>query len=168
MTPAEAAGVLEAWGRAYVAILRAVPPEVASWRPAPEEWCANECLGHVVEAEKRGFAGRIRIILGADNPPLEPWDQPTVARARHDCEKAPGELILEFEHLRGESLALLRSLQDDQLSRAGVHPKVGSLTVDDLMHEWIHHDGNHLRQVIANVQAYVWAEMGNAQKFSSG
>ena len=165
MTPAEAADVLETSGRAYVNILRAVPPDAASWRPAPEEWCANECLGHIIEAEKRGFAGRIRLILDTDNPRLATWDQPTVARDRHDCEKKPEDLIQEFEPLRRDSLAMLRSLREDQLTREGAHPTVGQLTVNDLIHEWVHHDGNHLRQVVANIQAHVWPKMGNSRRF---
>jgi hypothetical protein len=35
------------------------------------------------------------------------------------------------------------------------------------MHEWIHHDRNHLRQLLANTQAYVWPSMRNAQLFSA-
>jgi len=31
----------------------------------------------------------------------------------------------------------------------------------------MHHDRNHVRQALANVQAYVWPAMGNAQKFSA-
>ncbi len=167
MTPAEAADVLETSGQAYVTILRSIPPDAASWRPAPEEWCANECLGHIIEAERRGFAGRIRLILGADNPRLEPWDHRAVARERHDCEKRPEEVIQEFEPLRRESLVMLRSLREDQLAREGAHPRVGRLSVNDLIHEWVHHDGNHLRQVVANIQAYVWPKMGNSRRFSN-
>lgn len=167
MTSAEAADILEASGRAYVTILRSIPPDAASWRPAPEEWCANECLGHIIEAEKRGFAGRIRLILREDNPRFQTWDQPSVAAARHDREKQPEELIREFEPLRAESLVTLRSLREDQLMRSGEHPRVGSLTIDALLHEWVHHDTNHLRQVLANLQAYVWPKMGNAQRFYS-
>ena len=37
----------------------------AGWRPAPGEWSANECVGHLIEAERRGFAGRIRRIVDA-------------------------------------------------------------------------------------------------------
>jgi hypothetical protein len=144
-----------------------MPPDAVSWRPAPEEWCVNECLGHVIEAEKRAFAGRIRVILSADNPRLEPWDQPAVARARHDCEKRPEELIHEFEPLRRDSLVMLRSMRQDQLAREGAHPKVGPLKVNDLIHEWVHHDGNHLRQVVANIQAYVLPQMGNSRRFNS-
>ena len=167
MTPTEAADILETSGRAYGNILRSVPPEAAAYRPAPEEWCANECLGHIIEAEKRGFAGRIRSILDENNPTFTTWNQPEVAKARHDCEKRPEELIQEFEPLRRESLVMLRSVRPDQLERAGQHPKVGSLTVSDLMHEWVHHDGNHLRQVLANIQAYVWPKMGNSRRFYS-
>jgi hypothetical protein len=44
---------------------------------------------------------------------------------------------------------------------------VGRLTVRDLLYEWVHHDRNHLRQILANVQAFAWPHMGNARRFSS-
>ena len=140
---------------------------MAAWRPAPEEWCVNEVIGHLIEAERRGFGGRIRTILGADNPELEGWDSAAVARSRGDCDRKPDELLDEFEPLRRDSVEVVRSLSGKHLLRAGRHPDVGQLTVDELLHEWIHHDGNHLRQAYANVQAYVWPRMGNAQRFSS-
>ena len=166
MTPGEVADVLETSGQAFASLLRGVTPEVASWRPAPGEWCINECVGHIVESEKRGFAGRIRIILSADEPRLEIWDQPGVAKARSDCEKSPQQMLDEFEPLRRESLTLVRALKSDELQRGGIHPKVARLTVEDVLHEWIHHDANHLKQAYANVQGYVWPKMGNAQRFS--
>jgi exoribonuclease II len=168
MTPPEAADVLETSGQAFANILRTLPPGAAAWRPAEGEWCVNEVVGHIVETEKRSFAGRIRIILAADEPKLEGWDQSAISLARHDCDRSPKELLDEFEPLRRESVALVRSLTPDQLDRGGIHPKVARLTVNDLLHEWIHHDGNHLRQAVANIQAYVWPSMGNAQRFSSG
>jgi hypothetical protein len=141
---------------------------MAAWHPAAGEWCVNECLGHVIEAEKRGFAGRIRIMLGADNPRLLTWDQVAVERARRDCERRPQELLDEFEPLRRDSVELVRSLRPEQLARPGSHPEVGPLTVADVLHEWVHHDGNHLRQALANVQAYMWPHMGNARRFTTG
>jgi hypothetical protein len=166
VTPAEVAAVLEVSGNAYSDLLKALPEEVATWKPAPDEWCVNECVGHIVEAERRGFAGRIRSILDEEEPTFQTWDQPAIAAARRDCAKAPGELLAEFEPLRRASVDLVRSLDDGQLDRGGIHPTVGRLTIRDLLHEWIHHEGNHLRQGYANVQAYVWPDMGNAQRFS--
>ena len=75
MKPGEIADLLETSGHAFASTLEALPPEAAAWHPAPGEWCVNECVGHIVEAEKRGFAGRIRIILGANEPQLQTWDQ---------------------------------------------------------------------------------------------
>lgn len=168
MTPGEVADVLEASGDAMVSTLRGVTPELASWHPADGEWCINECVGHIIEAEKRGFSGRISIILGEDHPDLPTWDRASVSHARHDCEKQPRELADELAGVRRDSVELIRSLGPDQLTRSGNHPEVGRLTVNDLLHEWVHHDGNHIRQALANVQAYVWPSMGNAQKFSTG
>jgi DinB family protein len=168
MTPAEIADVLESSGRAFVSTLTSVPDDVASWHPAEGEWCIKQVVGHVTEAEKRGFAGRIRIILGAADPDLPTWDRASISHARRDCDRPAGDLAAEFTNLRHESVDMVRGLRPEQLTRGGNHPEVGRLTIDELLHEWVHHDGNHLRQALANVQASVWRSMGNTQRFSTG
>jgi DinB superfamily len=154
-----------------VAVLRgevgALPDRVVAWHPAPGEWCVKEVIGHLIEAERRGFSGRIRIILGADNPTFQSWDPPAVARARGDCAKPVAALLDELAALRQEGVALVRGLREADLERGGQHPTVGALRVRDLLAEWVHHDRNHVRQALANVQAYVWPAMGNSQKFSA-
>ena len=70
--------------------------------------------------------------------------------------------------MREDSAAVALSLRPADLVRSGLHPVVGALTVSDLLQEWVHHDRNHARQIMANVQAYAWPHMGNAQKFSLG
>ena len=128
MTPVEIADLLESSGAAFANTLKALPPEAAAWHPAEGEWCVKECLGHVIESENRGFAGRIRTLLGAENPDLETWDQAAVARTRRDCDREPEQLLDEFEPLRRDSVELVRSLRPDQLTRTGSHPDVGRLT----------------------------------------
>ena len=166
MTPGKVADLLDSSGHAFASTLDALPPGVASWHPAPGEWCVNEVVGHVIEAEKHGFAGRIGVILGADEPDLPMWDRDAIAKARNDCARPPQDLRKELTGLRKESVELVRSLRLEQIQRGGTHPDVGRLTVEELLHEWVHHDGNHLRQALANVQAYVWPNMGNARRFS--
>ena len=167
LAPSAAAALLEAAGAVLRAELSALPAAVRTWHPAAGEWCAQEVLGHLIEAEKRGFAGRIRIILSSpDRPELEGWDQEEVARARHDCARDWPGLWDEFAALRADSVTLAAGLRPADLARGAQHPKVGFLTVGDLLHEWVHHDRNHTRQILANVQAAVWPHMGNAQRFS--
>jgi hypothetical protein len=166
LSPADVAALLPA----TVALLRveigALPERVLAWHPAPGEWCVKEVIGHLIEAERRGFAGRIRIILDADTPALDRWDPPAVAAARKDCTKPATALLDELAALREESASLVGRLVAADLERAGHHPTVGRLRVRDLLQEWVHHDRNHVRQALANVQAYVWPAMGNAQKFA--
>jgi len=84
LAPAVVAGLLRSAVTTLRAELTALPEPVLTYHPAPGEWCAQEVVGHLIEAERRGFAGRIRIILAEETPRLQAWDQDEVARARHD------------------------------------------------------------------------------------
>jgi hypothetical protein len=167
LAPAEVAALLAAAVALLRAELAALPERVLAWHPAPGEWCVKEVLGHLIEADRRGFAGRIRILLAADVPALERWDPPEVARARGDCAKSAATLLDELAAMRQDGATLVRGLRPADLDRGGRHPTVGHLRVRDLLQEWVHHDRNHVRQALANVQAYVWPALGNAQKFSA-
>jgi len=169
LPPASIAALLAATATTVTAEMDALG-EAGGWRPAPGEWSANECVGHLIEAERRGFAGRIRIILGAEHPDLPPdledWDPPAVAEAREDHRRIGAELAAEFADLRAAGVELVRSLGPDDLGRLGRHPVVGDLRVGDLLGEWVHHDRNHVRQLLETTQARVWEQMGNARRFS--
>jgi hypothetical protein len=168
LSPGEVADLLGAGLVAIQAEGRGAPPAALRWHLAPGEWCAHEVLGHLIEVEVRGFAGRIREILGADTPELAAWDQDAVARARRDCERDWRGLVDEFGTLREASIGFVRGLAPADLARAGRHAIVGVLRVGDLLHEWVHHDRNHLRQMLAGIQDFVWPHMGNAQRFTRG
>lgn len=160
------AGLLRAHTAQVRAEIEALPAAAAAWHPAPHEWCPMEVLGHIIEAERRGFAGRIRIILEADAPALGSWNNLEVAAQRRDCERDPLSVLGEFLQQREASVSLVAGLRPEQLDRGGDHDLVGWLSVGDLLHEWIHHDRAHLRQLLANTQAYVWPHLRNAQRFS--
>jgi DinB superfamily len=173
LAPGTIADLLAATAVTVAEELRALG-EVGGWRPEPGEWSANECVGHLIEAERRGFAGRIRTILAGaradgsfESPTLETWDPPAVAEARHDNMRPAAELASEFAAARADSVVLVRSLSDRDLGRSGNHPEVGVLRVDELLAEWVHHDRNHIRQLLAVTQSRVWGQMGNARTFSA-
>src|SRR5258708_13761089 len=106
LTPAVAARMLTASGAAITAGLEGMPEEIAGWHPAPDEWCAKECLGHIVEAERRGFAGRIRQILESPGLPIKGWNQGEVQRQRADDQRALVDLLADFAAIRTESVRL--------------------------------------------------------------
>ena len=163
----EIASLLAAGETEINAEVMALPPRVATWHPAEGGWCVNECLGHLIEAERRGFAGRIRTMRAhGDGLALTSWDQVEVARTRSDCAANTRALLDEFRLERATSVALVRSLQPSDLALGGEHPQVGHLTLGDVLAEWTYHDRNHFKQMLANVQGFAWQQMGNAQRFS--
>jgi hypothetical protein len=166
LPPAAAARLLRASAAEIATEIRALPVGLSGRRPAGGGWCALEVLGHLLEAERRGFAGRIRLLIAEDQPRLETWDQPSVAASRHDCERDAEALVREFLDLREEGAILLEALMPADLTRGGEHPTVGWLTVGDVMHEWVHHDRAHLEQVLELSQTFVWPHMGRARGFS--
>ena len=138
----------------------------AQWRPAPGEWSANEALGHIIEADRRGFGGRIRRILAVDGVEEHGWDQLEVAAERRDHEKTVEAILDEFTTGRTAGLELIESLREADLERFAIHDRVGRVTIRNLLHEWVFHDRNHVRQILANGQARAWPAMGNARRFS--
>jgi hypothetical protein len=165
---ADVAALLDSTLQTLRAELSALPEHVLAWHPAPDEWCVKETIGHIIEADRRGFDGRIRLMLQIEEPEFVGWDQLAVAHDRQDCQRPGADIVREFSELRERGIALVRDLDPGQLSRGGMHARVGHLCIADLLQEWVHHDRNHVRQALANVQAYVWPAMGNAQRFSSG
>jgi hypothetical protein len=166
LTTAQVAGLLEATCALVDGEVRALSDDDARWHPAPGEWCVNEVLGHLIESEKRGFFGRITRTLEQGGQFEQPWDQIAVARERRDCERMAASLFMEWMGIRRRSVEMVRGLRPEQLDRTCTHGKVGELSVRDLLHEWVHHDRNHTKQLLANVQLRVWPHMRNAQKFT--
>lgn len=167
LSVAEVAGLLRASAAEIRIEVESLPEEVAGWHPAAGEWCVKECLGHLIEADRRGFSGRVALLLEQDGEPdLEAWDQIAVARARSDCRRGAAELLAEFAQLREEGLRLLSAVAEEDLGRAGQHPSVGRLSIGDVIAEWVHHDRAHLKQILGNVQLRVWEQMGASQLFS--
>ena len=166
LTVPEIARLLRSSTAALDSEVQAAPPDVVGWHPAPGEWCVNEVLGHLIEADRRGFTGRVQVLLEGEHPELLGWDQEQVAKSRSDCERDPRELLREFLGQRERGLRMLDGLAPADMARSGRHPKVGELSVGDVVNEWVHHDRNHLKQILSNLQEYVWPQMGAAQGFS--
>jgi hypothetical protein len=162
----QVAVLLRATQSALLAETDKMRASMAAWHPAEGEWCVKECIGHMLEAERRGFAGRIRRILEEPGRKDAGWNQVEVQRLRNDCARDLVELVSEFTDERRSSVELVEGLMNTDLTKACEHEQVGLLTIEDLLHEWIHHDRNHFRQVQANVMAYVWPSMGNSKRFA--
>lgn len=146
-------------------LISALPERALGYHPRPEKWCIKEVVGHLTEEDKRDFVGRIEMILQESEPRLKLNDQAEVAKERHDCDKDICELLDEFRTVRAASVRLVKQLSAEDLGRGGVHPKIGLIRIHELLHEWIYHDLNHVKQMEGNAQSFLWVHLGNMQGF---
>ena len=64
LAPRQATALLGTMPIFLRAEFEAAPKEFLQWRPAPEEWCVQEVVGHLIETEERTCI-----------PPGPPFDQ---------------------------------------------------------------------------------------------
>ena len=167
ITPTQAVRMLEATIPILQIEVAALTEDVLCFRPGPGEWCVNEVIGHLIETEERGFAGRIQRMLVQEGYVCQPWDPDQVARDRQDARQAADALLVELAAYRQDSIRFVQALTPADLVRTARHPAVGILSINDLLHEWVHHDRNHIKQIMSNVQAWAWPHMGNSQRFTT-
>ena len=132
---------------------------VLHFHPAPNEWCINEVIGHLIEMDKLAFADRVEMILGEERPSFQGFDVNAIAAARGDCEGDTADLLNQLADQRQYYADWVAQLPAAQLNRALVHPRLGDLTAWDFVCEWPYHDFDHLKQIANNVKAYVWPNM---------
>lgn len=122
--------------------LAALPSAVLDREPAPGAWSARSCLGHLLATERHVFPSRVRALLeGRDFDAYDPD-----AAGDKDTAGEPAELVAEFTALRSGALALLDTVQPEDLTRTAIHAELGRVSLGELLHEWAAHDLNHTIQ----------------------
>ena len=119
----------------------------------PDTFSPFDVVGHLIDGEETDWIPRARIIL-AQGPSIrfESYDR-FRHKARNKGASLPS-LLDEFAALRAANLQLLRSwkLTDKQLDLPGEHPRLGRVTLRQLLAGWVPHDLGHVAQ-IARVMA---------------
>ena len=72
LAPKQIATLLDASRRAIILEVEALVPH-GDFQPMPGIWSPNEVVGHLIEADKRGFAWWIRSMIAEENPALHTW-----------------------------------------------------------------------------------------------
>jgi hypothetical protein len=114
-------------------------------RPAPGEWSALQCIGHITDAEVVG-AARYRWILAHDRPRLIGYDQDLWVDGLRHGEADPGELLGLFESLRAANLELWARTAPEGRARVGIHEERGPESFELLFRMIAGHDRLHLQQ----------------------
>ena len=125
-----------------------------------------DVVGHLIHGEKTDWTARTRIILEFGlSKPFVPWDR--FAQYEESKGKTLLQLLNEFENVRTGNLSWLRSLKltEADLDKKGMHPKLGEVTLRNLLATWVVHDLTHIAQVTRVMAKQYKEEMGPWPEF---
>lgn len=113
-----------------------------------DSWSPFDVLGHLVHGERTDWIARTKLILEkGTSQPFTPFDR--FAQFEESKGKTLSVLLEEFTRLRQENLRNLESnlLDEDALSKEGIHPAFGVVTLRQLLATWTVHDLGHIAQI---------------------
>jgi hypothetical protein len=113
---------------------------------APGKWSVVEVIQHLADSELV-FGFRIRMVLTADRPPLQGFDQDLWARELGYKDAQLDIALWQLRGLRIPNLRLARRLSPQQLDRVGIHGERGPESAGHLLKLMAAHDLVHRRQI---------------------
>jgi hypothetical protein len=146
---ARALPILARTPRVLAELLRGLPAEWTTAKDSPDTWSAYDVVGHLIHGERTDWMPRARRILEKGRSvPFDTFDRN--AMFVESKGKSLGDLLDEFAELRARGLRELEALhlKDSDMSREGMHPQLGVVTMGQLLATWVAHDLNHIRQVV--------------------
>lgn len=134
-------------------------------RPAPQKWSVQEVLAHLDDVEEVGMRARVAAMLEHEEPQLFSFDQEARAKELGYSTRDAKKSLASLSRQRQANLRFLRKIRPSQMKRSGVHPKVGKITVEELVTEWAFHDLGHLKQVLEIKRFALYPKIGNMRAF---
>ena len=117
------------------------------WKPAPDRWCLLEVVCHLYDEEREDFRGRVRHVLATPESPLPPIDPPGWVTARRYMEQDFTSMLQKFLAERDASVDWLWKLVDPPWGNVHDHPKLGPMSAEQFLVNWVAHDMHHIRQI---------------------
>lgn len=157
----ESINILDRTPRVLTVLLLGLPEHWVKRNEGPDTWSAYDILGHLIHGERTDWVPRMEIILSNKrNKTFEPFDR--FAQFREDQNLTMSQLLEEFTVMRERSLSNLRSkkLTEAMLTKKGVHPEFGEVTLAHLLATWVVHDLNHIHQICRVLAKQYGTEVG--------
>ncbi len=152
-SPTKSIEILERTPAVITGMLGGISEAWITQNEGPGTWSPYDIVGHLIHGEKTDWIPRMQVIL-SDSPDkkFQPFDR--FAQFTNSKGKTLAHLLDTFHLLREENIRVLRSLNltDEDLSKQGIHPAFGAVTLSQLLATWTVHDLNHIAQ-LARVMA---------------
>ncbi|MBT8379410.1 MAG: DinB family protein [Ignavibacteria bacterium] len=131
----------------FKSLLKNISEEQASWKLSLEKWSLLEIVNHLYDEEREDFRQRIMNIFEdpkKDWAPIAPAEWVTKREyATRDFKTSLSKFLEE----RKKSIEWLKSLNSPTWKAVHNHPKLGEMSAEMLLANWLAHDYLHIRQI---------------------
>ena len=132
----------------------------------PETFSPYDVIGHLIHGEKTDWTERAKMILefGASKT-FVPWDR--FAQYEESKGKSLNQLLDDFDAIRKQNMVWFKSLEltESDLDKKSMHPRLGEVTLKNLLSTWVVHDLTHIAQVTRVMAKQYKEEMGPWPEF---
>ena len=150
------------------ALLLNISEDWTTLHEGPDTWTPVDVISHLVHLEKTDWLVRTEIIISEGNDKRFAPVNRTV-QIQENVGKSLDQLLIEFKELRSQNIAWLKSrnLGEADMSRTGIHPEFGEVTLAQLLSTWTVHDFTHMTQIIRVMAKHYREDVGPWIKFLS-
>ena len=118
----------------------------ARWKPEEDRWSQLEVINHLYDEEREDFRQRLKLVLKDPQTPWPPIDPEAWVVERGYNQRNLNESLLNFFAERIASLKWLNGLPAPDWQAAHDHPRMGLLSAEQILVNWVAHDLFHIRQ----------------------
>lgn len=132
----------------------------------PDTFSPYDVLGHLLHGEQTDWAVRVkRILEEGTSKAFDPYDR--FAMYEESKGKTISNLLDEFEQERTKNIDWLLSLNlsNEDFDKKGLHPKLGEVTLKNLLSTWVVHDLTHIAQITRVMAKQYKEEVGPWTEF---
>lgn len=132
----------------FSTILSNKSQEEYSWKPTTNKWCLLEIVCHLYDEEREDFRGRVKHTLETPEDQLPSIDPVGWVKGRKYMDQDYNQMIEKLIMERKNSINWLQSLKNPPWKNAFNHPKLGPLSSEHFLANWLAHDLLHIRQIV--------------------
>jgi hypothetical protein len=143
-------------------LLSGATKERYMWKPAPEKWCLLEIVCHLFDEEREDFHARVKFTLEHSEGAMPSIDPVGWVTAREYMKQNYETMLQAFLEERESSIAWLRSLENSDWKSIYQHPKLGAVSAEMFLSNWLAHDYLHIRQITANKYYFLQQHSGES------
>jgi hypothetical protein len=117
------------------------------WRPEKNKWSLHEIVCHLLDEEQHDFKARIKHILETPEKEMPSIDPESWVTTKNYAHWDYNDTINRFLKERKDSVRYLYSLENENWQTVYQHSKLGAMTAEKFLHNWLAHDYLHIRQI---------------------